>query len=203
MSECTTGTNIFSSNAGYVVAVDGAAAPVVFVVDGDAGLFHDLKAIVTSVGIQGQGGYQFMHTLREYIYVYVFTERVGEIAVSGLAFPAACDSFGAQGAQGCVAGTTGLERILTWYECNRITTRAAPVVISFGDAVIYDAFLVSCKADIVNAEAGIAQFTLRFNYIPNVNDDTDFCFPMTEEGCLDEVCTPDDDPDNPEDEEDP
>jgi hypothetical protein len=107
------GSNIFSSGAGKVVAVDGEAVPVHFAVDGDNNTFHDLKAIVTSVGLQSQGGFQFMHALREFIYLYVFTERVGEIVINGLAFPETCN-FGPQGAQDddsrCIHGQSGLER---------------------------------------------------------------------------------------------
>ncbi len=189
--------NIFSAGAGMVVRMDQDAVPVTFTVDGSAETFNDLKAIITSVGYQAQGGYQFMHALREFIYVYVFTERVGEIVVSGLAFPDACN-FGPQGPQGsqCVTGSTGLERVIKWYECNRITTRAEPVVISFGASVSYDAFLTSAKVDVANAETGIAQFSFRFNYIPNISDDDDFCFSL-DESCLDIPCGPQDDEEEP------
>jgi hypothetical protein len=187
------GSNIFSSGAGKVVAVDGEAVPVHFAVDGDNNTFHDLKAIVTSVGLQSQGGFQFMHALREFIYLYVFTERVGEIVINGLAFPETCN-FGPQGAQDddsrCIHGQSGLERVQTWYECHRVTTRAAPISISFGAAVSYEAFLVACKIDIANPETGIAQFTMRFNFVPVISDSDDFCFPLDED-CLWPPCEPD------------
>jgi hypothetical protein len=188
---CCDGTHIFSSQAGRAVAVAGDAATIAFAVDNDVLLFNDLMAIATSVGIQGQGGFQFMHALREFIYVYVFTERIGEIVVNGLAFPAVCN-FGPQGPQTgpqavCAQGISGLERIMTWYECNRITTRAEPITITLGVDVSYTAFLVGIKADIVNPETGIAQFSLRFNYVPVISDNDDFCFPL-DDNCLDPPC---------------
>src|SRR5688572_9091037 len=116
--------NIFSAGAGKVIAIEQDAIPIAFAVDGSQRTFNDLKAIVTSVGYQGQGGFQFMHALREFVYVYVFTERVGEIVINGLAFPASCEKLGPQDGEdidnGCTVGSTGLERVLTWYECNRI-----------------------------------------------------------------------------------
>lgn len=187
---CTTGTNIFTTPAGTAVVVSAIAAPIVLTVDGNSQPFGQLKGIITSIGIQGQGGFQFMHALREFIYVYVFTERIGEIVINGLAFPATCN-FGPQGSQddtSCVFGATGLERVLTWYECNRITTRASPIVIAIGE-ITYDAFLVSVKVDIANAETGIAQFAFRFNYVPVINDNDDFCFPMND-SCVTVPCTP-------------
>lgn len=184
--------NIFSREPGTVVAVETDSTPVAFSVDGDDTLFNDLIAIVTSVGLQAQSGYQFMHALREFIYVYVFTERIGELVINGLAFPQTCNEMGVQGGiQGpqCVIGQTGLERIITWYECNRITTRAAPITITFGDNVSYDAFLVGMKADIANPETGIAQFSMRFNFIPDISDSDDFCFPFSDDvDCLDIPC---------------
>lgn len=191
---CCEGTNVFSAGPGRVVAIeDETAIPVAFAVDGDVETFNNLMAIATSVGIQAQGGFQFMHALREFIYVYVFTERVGEIVVNGLAFPGDCDNLGPQaGAQmDCgVDADTGLERVLQWYECNRITSRAEPIVISLGSSVAYDAFLVSMKADVADASTGIAQFSMRFNYVPNISDDDDFCFSI-DESCLEPPCEAD------------
>jgi hypothetical protein len=181
---CFNGTNIFSSGAGKVVAVEGEAVPIFFAVDGALDTFNDLKAIVTSVGFQAQSGYQFMHALRDFVYVYVFTERVGEVIVSGLAFPEVCGHLGPQDGQNdpnCVEGNTGMERVITWYECNRITTRAEPISISFGGAVSVDAFLVGLKVEILDAATGIAQFSMRFNYIPRISDSSDFCFQASNE----------------------
>jgi hypothetical protein len=181
--------NIFSARPGTVVGVDTDAFPIGFAVDNSTTTFNDLKAIVTSVGIQGQAGFQFMHAMREFIYVYVFTERVGEIMINGIAFPGSCEALGPQDdVDGtCVRGGNGLERVLTWYDCNRITSRAQPITILFGADVAYDAFLVSMKADIANAENGVAQFSMRFNYIPNISDEDDFCFDIGDD-CLELPC---------------
>lgn len=191
------GTNIFSAGAGRVIALeDESATPITFTVDSSSNTINNLSAIVTSVGIQGQGGYQFMHAMRELIYVYIFNERIGEIVVNGLAFPAACSPIGPDADEDfeCTDvtsgayGTTGLQRVITWYECNRITTRASPITISFGAGVSYDAFLVAMKADIANADTGIAQFSYRFNYVPRITDDDSICF-TTSESCTQEACT--------------
>lgn len=193
---CAEGTNIFSSGAGKVMVIDDdTATPFLFAVD-EARVFNDLKGICTSVGIHSQSGFQFTHALREFIYVYVFTERVGEIIVNGLAFPASCVPLGPQdvfdateipGAQCTYDGLTGLERVQKWYECNRITTRANSIAITLGATAVYDAFLVGMKIEIANAETGIAQFSARFNFIPHTSAASDFCF-STNPNCDDPDC---------------
>lgn len=184
------GTNIFSTGAGTIVSVDGTATTFAFTVDNNASLFDDLQGLVTSIGYSAQSGFQFMHALREFIYLYVFTERVGEIVLNGLVAPASCIIDGSQSVtiDGCqITAATGLERIIQWYECNRVTSRADPINIALGSTVSYDAFLVGMKADIVTAETGIAQFSLRFNYIPNISDNDEQCFPADED-CLEAPC---------------
>ncbi len=190
-----TGIILFSENTGKVVAVDGFASPFVFSVDGDFTLFNDLKGIVTSVGIQAQSGFQFMHALREFIYVYVFTERIGEIVINGMVFPEYCGFEGPQGIQidACeVEGQTGLERLIKWYECNRITSRASPITIGIGTDIFYDAFCVGMKADIASQSSDIAQFSLRFNFVPNIVDGDELCYPF-EDNCDDAPCDEEED----------
>lgn len=193
---CTAeGINIFSAAPGTVVVIEGDAIPVTFAVDGQTGLFNDLKAIVTSVGLQAQGGFQFTHAMREFIYLYVFTERVGIINVNGLAFPQSCGPLGPQddqifspeGTQCAINGDTGFERVVQWYECNRITSRAEAINITFGVDLTYEAFLVACKAEIANPDTNIAQFSMQFHFIPNIVSDDDLCFPFDED-CLDAPC---------------
>lgn len=197
MATTCSGTNIFSTEPGKVVAIELDTTPVAFTIDDSEVTIAALNGIVTSVGIQGQGGYQFMHSLREFIYIYVFTERMGEIVVNGLAFPDVCDSwpYGPQSEYVSTTGecpywgASGVEKVLSWYDCNRLTTRSYPMTISFGTMVSYQAFLTGMKVDITNPETGIAQFSFKFNYPPNVPNDTDFCF-STDETCLDPPCEP-------------
>jgi hypothetical protein len=82
---------------------------------------------------------------------------------------------------------------MRWYECNRITSRRDPITISLGTGIAYDSFLVSVKADVTNAETGVAQFSLRFNYIPDFADDDDLCFTSCDD-CIDIPCGPQDGP---------
>lgn len=176
---CDSGTDIYSTAAGTVVAISGNAAPMNIFVAGSTATFNNLKAIITSVGIQQQGGYQFMHTLRAFVYVYVFMERVGDVVINGLAFPASCAPLGSQdypATIGNITGETGIERITQWYEANRITSRATSLSIGIGNSVSYEAFLLSMKADIVDASTGVAQFSMRFSIIPNITDSDIECF---------------------------
>ena len=170
MADCS---NIFSSKPGRIVRVkDDFQTLFSFAIKGpspDPNLTHTnfyatLKAIVTSIGIQEQGGYQFLHTLTDFIYLYVFNERVGEVTFSGLAFAGTCDSPDNSG--------TGMVNLLKFYEKNRITSRKPRLIITFGDKsqaslISFVAFLTNIKIDIVNTESGLAQWVMRFAIIPN------------------------------------
>lgn len=43
-----------------------------------------IPSIITSVSINAQNNYQFLHSLENLIYVYSFGERIGELTISGL-----------------------------------------------------------------------------------------------------------------------
>ncbi len=193
-----TAVNIFSVNNGCVVAVDGVGVPIYISVDGmqAQNKFHNLKAIMTGLGYQAQSGHQFMHAFREFIYVYVFTERIGDITISGLAFPCTCNfsGIGPQGPQDTIDGSntiTGLEYVIGFYEANRITSRSDPLVIGLGidTSKFYKCFLVGMRAEVVNAEVGMAQFSYSFKMVPNISDDDDFCYVDTCPDLLQNVCT--------------
>lgn len=153
--------SIFTTGAGRVVAIE-SDNPLLFTLtiaatDNITSFYPQFKSIVTGVAVRAQGGYQFLHTLSDFIYMYVFNERVGEIIVSGLAFAGTCEDNDP---------VTGLEHMITWYDTERATNRKTPVIITFGTTVSFTSFLTSMQADLNNPETGIAQFAMHFNFIP-------------------------------------
>ncbi len=193
---CTAlGNSIITTSPGTVVALEGpqgmAEMPFTLTIDGVDGLFNLLTGIVTSVGVNASSGFQFTHALREFIYVYVFTERIGELVINALVFPDACNfaSIDSPGLCNTAPATTGFERAMQWYECNRITSRANSIVINLGADLSYECFLVGFKADIPNADTCIGQVTMRFNFVPNIIDDSSNCF-SADISCLVDPCGP-------------
>lgn len=158
-SDCT---NIFSTVNGRIARVVGDTTLFQYSIAACSGntiteFYDPFNAVVTSIGIQGQGGYQFMHTLSDFIYLYVFNERVGQLVFSGLAFAQTCDD---------TSGKSGMELLLNWYDKNRVTSCEDACIVTLG-SYSFTAFLTSIKMDIINPENGIAQFSLIFTYIPN------------------------------------
>jgi hypothetical protein len=174
--------DIFSVQPGKVVAVKANGLPLQIIignpafVDDDTGVklpdstfrgvginsFKVFKAVVQNLGISGQSGVQFRHTLQDYIYVYVFGERAGDLSVGGLAFHSACDDADNE--------PTGFEMILDYYKNFRVTSYPQALTVAIGTLVTFDAFLVGVNAQIVNPETNLAQFTLQLKYIPGQVD---------------------------------
>jgi len=185
---CSNATSsIFSTAPGRVAAVQ-TDSPVMFTFSIEAtdritSFFPLFKSIVNNISVQAQGGYQFLHTLSDFIYLYTFNERVGEIMFSGLAFAGTCDDQ-------LDEEETGIEKLILWYEQERATVRKQPIIITLGTSVSYTAFLTSMKMDIVNPENAMAQFAMRFNFIPRFKAQACVVQPVEELGEPEEVEIP-------------
>lgn len=143
---------VFSTRPGQVVRIPQAFIAVPFALR--FGLTTK-RAIVTQCSIEHQGAYQLMHSINDLVHIFVFGERIGEMTLSGLAFPQACDNFG--GRPG-----SGVEDILQYYYKNRVAARGAPIAVQFG-SLTYQGFLGGVKMDLVRPEALIGQWFFRIN----------------------------------------
>src|SRR5436309_2053943 len=94
--------NIFSSEAGRVVQLVGGGLPMSIRIGAfdpkniysEWGGFNVVKSIITGISFQSQSGFQILHTLNGFIYIYSFGERSSDLSVNGLAFMANCsDEF--------------------------------------------------------------------------------------------------------------
>jgi len=119
--------------------------------------FKKQKTIITRVTVSQQGNYQFLHTLGNDVYIYVFGDRIGEIAVSGLSFPMDCDKIG---------GKIGGELIFDWYKKNRVAARPNPVTITIGTKTIIDGFVTAFTLDVVDPKTGIMQWNMQMVVLP-------------------------------------
>jgi len=115
-------------------------------------------AIVTQCGVIQNGNFQFLHTINDQIFVYIFGDRISELHVSGVAFGAPCvDDFG--------AGGNGVKSILDIYDKEKISVTGKPRVVSLG-GVEFQSFLTGSSVDVADAETLLGQFSFKFHSFP-------------------------------------
>ena len=154
-------TTLFVTHPGQVTVLPGdiGKLPLTLFLDDWPG-FPAINAIVTHIGVQSSGNYQFLHTLKEYIYVYVFGERIGDIAISGLLFAENCSDVA--DATAPVNSGSGFEQLAAYYNSHRIAVRGAPITFMVGvsGSAIYQGFLVSQRLEIMDPQSQLGQFTM-------------------------------------------
>ena len=143
---------LFTTNFGRLVAVPGDGVPMSFKLEGWAGN-QVMQAVLGGVGLKSECDAQFLHTLRRFVYVYTFGERMGEIAISGVAATAPpCVSDG--------DSRTGFERVYRYYDQFRLSARGAPVDVAIGTAIKLRMFVVSTQLGFSDLQSGLSQFTI-------------------------------------------
>lgn len=152
---------LFVTHPGQVVAVPGEVGNLpltLFLTDWPG--YPAIRAIMTHIGVQSSGNYQFLHTLKEFIYVYVFGERIGDIQIGGLLFSEACELSGSSPGSGNSA--SGIEQLAQYYEEHRIAKRGAPLTFIIGTSGLakYQGFLVGQRAELVDAQSQLGQFSM-------------------------------------------
>jgi hypothetical protein len=116
------------------------------------GLFF--TSICTQAGVIANGNFQFLHTINDTIFVYVFGDRISELAISGVAFGEPCDGL-----------RPGIEEVFTLYTRDRIAVRAQPLIVLLGTRS-FNAFLTGVSAEITDAETQLTQFSFRLHCFP-------------------------------------
>jgi protein-disulfide isomerase-like protein with CxxC motif len=119
------------------------------------------RAIITQAGISQRGSVQFLHTIGETIYAYIFGDRMGELRVSGVAFSSLCgDSVSAVS-----SAPTGFQQVLDEYQEHRVANIGRPVLVNFGNAP-FKGFLVDMSLELTDAETHLGQWSYRFASFP-------------------------------------
>lgn len=123
--------------------------------------FSTFKSILTRCMVSQQGNYQFLNSFGGRIYAYTFGDRIGTIGLSGLAFQQKCED----------PGVIGIQKVLEYYNKNRIAKRETPMTVTFAGQAL-KGMLIGMTADVANPESLIFQFDMQFALIPdNVSDD--------------------------------
>lgn len=145
----------FSTAPGSVIRVDDGRQAIPFRINLPG--FPSGAAIVTAAAMQHQGNVQFLHTVEDFIYVYVFGDRIGTLSVEGAVFMNQCS-----GQQ------SGMDAVLGFYGQNRVAAKASPVRVGFG-MVPFNSFLIGGNFRAAeNGDAGaVGQFVFNFNAFPH------------------------------------
>lgn len=150
--------SIFENRPGRAVAVtDTDDTPLALRLDAWGG-YAGFKAIITEVAVGLDGNYQFLHTLKDKIYIYVFGDRISQIRIAGLAFADTCPG----------GGPSGFELVLGFYQANRVANRATPSQIQIGTSAAghFQGYLTNFKGDVFKPEARVTQFGLIYHVFP-------------------------------------
>lgn len=151
--------DLFNSGRGLVAALDSPGFPINIYFEGWGG-YAATKSLVTGIKIQQQSGVQFLHTLRDFIYIYVYGERIGSMSISGVSFASSCGGSG---------GCHGLESVNAYYLNNRVSQKAAPTTIVIGCGTPFFGFLTGVDIDFNDPEQLLAQYSLKFQVIPEAS----------------------------------
>lgn len=120
-----------------------------------------LESIITRVGVSAAGNFQFLHTIGNDVYVYVFGDRMGDITLHGLSF-----AGGTCGESGR-AGRHGFEELFKWYTANRIAVQKVPAKVTIGRDTTFTGFLIGITGDASDSKSRTIQFQLTISLLPD------------------------------------
>lgn len=117
------------------------------------------RSIITRITMAHQCNFQFLHSIGNDIYIYVFGDRIGQITVSGLSMTQECDSRDTE---------HGFEKIMRWYGENRVAARKTPIKLTIGSTPI-EGFVVGLTGDLVDPSTRVIQYGLTLMVLPEKN----------------------------------
>lgn len=111
------------------------------------------RLIVTQVGVEMAGNFQFVHCINDQIFVYVFGDRISELTVSGVTFSHPC------------VGEPGSDLVFEDYDKYKISKTGQPAVVAIG-AARFQSFLTGMSFSLTDPELQLGQFSYRFHGFP-------------------------------------
>ncbi len=153
--------DLFLTEPGAVVAVDSPGIPVNFFLDNWGG-YPGFKSIVTGIRVQTSSGVQYLHTLSDLVFVYVFGERMGSVTLSGVSFASQCERFGDQ----FFSSNHGLEYAMAYYLFNCVSSLGQPVTMVLGLSTPLVGFLDGATFELSDPAQVVGSWSLNFTAIP-------------------------------------
>jgi hypothetical protein len=116
---------------------------------------------ITGFTLELGTNHQFLHSLDEFIYVFAFGDRIGELTLSGMTFTNT-NTCGSQTA-GAAPGD-----IYSFYMANRLSRNLTPAKITINGAnTSLLGFLTGFREEMPNPALPIVQWVLRYNVVIN------------------------------------
>lgn len=150
------GTGEFQNRGRAVAVCDWNPLVKVRLTDWTDG-FKPLSAIMQRIAPQEQTNHQFLHTLGDDIYLYVFGDRIGQLGLSGLTVNDNCTNPSQE---------AGISKVIRWYREHRVTVRREPLEVTYQPGVNLKGFLVDFRGDVVDPCQRLYQFYLTLALIP-------------------------------------
>ena|ERR1039458_3296952 len=151
---------ILSTSPGSVVAIAAPAEQAAFqplvAVEYNQLSFQQSQSLITRVMISNQTNHQFLHTLGDDIFIYVFGDRIGEMVLSGLAL-STCPGVG---------GPHGVENLMEYFNENKLSNRDTPMNIAIGRSTTVQAYMTDFQADTSDFHSLVMQYRLGFSLLP-------------------------------------
>jgi len=153
---------VFARNTGRVVSVEDKVAAGALQLGNVIGAggritYQAHNTIITRLGLSAAGNYQFLHTIGNDVYVYVFGDRMGQVRLHGLSFADKCPAS---------VEDHGFELLFRWYEQNRIAARKAPVRVNIGRGTNFDGFVTALTGNVQDALHRTIQFEMTISLLP-------------------------------------
>lgn len=122
------------------------------------GGFTGFKSIITNITIAEEGNFQFLHTLGNEIFVYVFGDRIGQFGVSGLSF---YDNCGAN-----ISSRIGISHVLNYYRRLRLANQPNTLLVTILPDTVLRCFLTSFRGQVLDASRRMFEFHLGLALVP-------------------------------------
>jgi len=143
-------------NRGRVVVLEQAGTSgSILHVEGWEG-FGAFKCIFTRLHIAEQTNHQFLHTLGNHIYLYVFGDRIGELGLTGLAFYDNCTDD----------PKIGVVHALEYYRRYRLSEHPSPLRVTIDPNTVLEVYLQSFQATTIRDVERMFQFHLSCALLP-------------------------------------
>jgi hypothetical protein len=152
---------LFERNVGRVAEIQDPVAEGIFslaeiTADASDISYASMRSIITKIGVSSACNFQFLHTIGNDVYVYVFGDRMGQIVISGISFQ-----------EGCYTATGhGFNRVYDWYTQNKLSNRTEPVIVTVGQNTIFKGFITSLSSDVNDSQNRTISFQLQMSVLP-------------------------------------
>jgi len=171
---------LFTGNTGRVTALEDSVAAGSFSMANVSGVgipfsYRNHRTIITKIGLSAQGNFQFLHTLGNDVYLYVFGDRMGEIVLHGISFQSGDTCLGTSSSGGLQPSTQipttessehGFELLYRWYKTNRVAANPNPVKTTIGTSNTFEGFVTSLVGNVDDPAKRTVSYQMTIALLP-------------------------------------